>query len=306
MNAGSMNLKIIWGLLKDTFNEWNEHKAPRLGAALAYYTLFSIAPLLIVVIAMAGLVFGQRAAEGQLVGEIRGLVGDEGAKLIQSMIENARQPASSIAATLIGLATLLLGALGVFAQLQDALNTIWGVAPKPGRGVLSIIQDRLLSFTMVLGTGFLLLVSLIISTALAALGKFFGQLMPIPPFILELINFVMSFAVITLLFALIFKYLPDAHTAWNDVWIGAAVTSLLFTIGKLLIGWYLGNNAVGSTYGAAGSLVVILLWIYYSAQILLFGAEFTQVYANRYGSRIIPHPDAISLSPTGHHVLELE
>jgi membrane protein len=200
-------------------------------------------------------------------------------------------------ATVVAVATLLIGASGVFGQLQDALNTVWGVEPKEGRGVWGFIKDRFLSFVAVLGTGFLLLVSLVLSSALAALGKWFSGSLPLPEAVLQAINFLLSFIVITGLFALIFKVLPDAKVAWRDVWIGAALTAVLFTIGKFAIGLYLGKSNVASAYGAAGSLVIVLVWVYYSAQILLYGAEFTQVYANRFGERIVPAPDAQVTNP---------
>jgi membrane protein len=289
-----MNPRIIIGLLKETFKEWQEDKASRLAAALAYYTAFSLAPLLIIVIAIAALVFGEQAAQGEIVGQIQGLVGKQGAEAIEEMIENSRQPTTGIIATLISFGILLFGATNVFAQLQDALNTIWEVAPKPG--VKGLVKTRFISFTMILGVGFLLLVSLILSAVLAVLGNYLGSLVPGIQFFWSTLNFFISFGVITLLFALIYKFLPDVKITWSDVGIGAAITALLFTIGKSLIGLYLGNSSVGSTYGAAGSFVVVLLWVNYSAQILLFGAEFTQVYANRYGSRIVPTPDAVPLT----------
>jgi membrane protein len=279
-----MNAKTIWTLLKETFSEWREDKASRLAAALAYYTVFALAPLLIIVIAVAGLVFGQEAARGELIAQIQGLVGQEGAQLIETMVESASKPTSGIIATTIAIATILFGASGLFGQLQDALNTIWEVEPKPERGILGMIKDRFLSFTMVLGIGFLLLVSLIVSAVLSALNPYLKDLLPGSIYWIQILNFIISFGVITLLFAMIYKILPDVEIAWDDVWIGAVVTSLLFNLGKFLIGLYLGNSSAGSAYGAAGSLVILLLWVYYSAQILLFGAEFTQVYAKRRGS----------------------
>ncbi|MSP12744.1 MAG: YihY/virulence factor BrkB family protein [Chloroflexi bacterium] len=282
-------------LLKDTFKEWNEDKAPRLAAALAYYTIFSMAPLLIIVIAIVGLVLGEDAVRGQIVGQIQGLVGENGAQLIQTMIKNTGEKSSGILATVIGVVTLVLGAIGVFGQLQDALNTIWDVAPKPGVGIKEMLKNRLLSFAMVLSIGFLLLVSFVISAGLSALGNFVTSISPGFSIGLQLVNLLVSFAVSTVLFAAIYKFLPDAKIDWEDVWIGAAITSLLFTIGKFLIGLYLGYSSAASTYGAAGSLVVMLLWIYYSAQILLLGAEFTHVIARRHGKRIQPAENAISL-----------
>jgi membrane protein len=287
-----MDLKTIWELLKETFSDWSEDKASRLAAALAYYTIFSIAPLIIIVIAVAGLVFGREAVQGQIEGQLQGLVGKDGAGLIQEMVQGASNEATSIIATIIGVATLLFGATGVFGQLQDALNTIWEVEPKPGRGIMGIIKDRFISFSMILGIGFLLLVSLVLSAGLAALNEFMSGVFDNMAYIGEVINFVISFGVITLLFAMIYKILPDVEIAWSDVWTGAAVTALLFTIGKFLIGLYLGHSAVASSFGAAGALVVILLWLYYSAQILFMGAEFTQVYAKRFGSQIKPAADA--------------
>ena len=292
-----MNAQAAWELIKEAFTDWNEDKAPRLAAALSYYALFAIAPLLVIVIAIAGLFFGQEAASGAIAGQIQGLVGEQSAQAIQEMVANAGASRSGgIIATIIGIVTLLFGALGVFGQLQDALNTIWEVQPKPDRGWLEMIKERLTPFTMVLGIAFLLLISLVISAALAAIGKFFGGIFPGFALIGQIINFVVSFGVITLLFAMIYKYLPDAKIAWNDVWIGAAATALLFTIGRLLLGLYLGRSSTASAYGAAGSLVIVLLWVYYSAQILFMGAEFTQVYAKKYGTQIEPAENAIPIT----------
>jgi len=284
------------GLLKQTASEWSEDKAPRLGAALAFYSVLSIAPLVVIVLAIAGLVFGAEAARGELVAQIEGMVGRDGARAIEEMIANAQRPSRGILATVLGAVTLLLGASGVFGQLQDALNTIWEVEPKSGRGLWGFIKDRFLSFTMVLGTGFLLLVSLVISAGLHMVGEYMSGLMPAAEWIWQIANFMISFSIITLLFALIFKIVPDAKVAWRDVWVGAALTAALFTAGKFVLGWYLGRGTVGSAYGAAGSLVVLLVWIYYSAQILFFGAEFTQVYAKRRGAQIVPAEDAVPLT----------
>lgn len=290
-----MKFKSAIRLLRETVTEWNEDKASRLAAALAYYTIFSLAPLLIIAIAIAGAVFGEEAAQNQIVGQIQGLVGQQGAEAVQAMILNASRPGAGIVATIVGVITLLFGASGVFGQLQDALNTIWEVTPRPDRGIMGILRDRFWSFTMVLGTGFLLLVSLILSATLAGIGTYFENLMPGLVQFWHFINFVVSFGIITLLFALIYRLIPDAKVAWNDVWIGAAVTAFLFSIGRFLIGLYLGSSAIGSAYGAAGSLVIVLVWVYYSAQILLFGAEFTQVYATHYGSRIRPTKNAMPM-----------
>ncbi|MEH2122195.1 YihY/virulence factor BrkB family protein [Nostoc sp.] len=291
-----MNLQAIWKLLQETFKEWSEDKASRLAAALAYYTIFSIAPLLIIVIAIAGVVFGEEAARGQIVAQIQGLVGKDGAQFIQTAIQNANKPQTGVIASIISVVVLLVGATGLFTELQDSLNTIWEVKAKPGRGVNNMIRLRFLSFAMVIGIGFLLLVSLVISTGLAAVVTYFGNILPGVDFLWRIVNFVLSFSITTALFGLIFKVLPDVKITWNDVFIGSVITSFLFSIGRFLLGQYLGNGSFGSTYGAAGSLVVLLAWVNYAAQILFFGAEFTQVYARRYGSGIVPTKDAIPLS----------
>lgn len=282
--------------MRETFAKWNEDNVPLLAAALAYYTMFSLAPLLIIVIAIAGAVYGEEAARGDIVQQIQGLVGRDGAEFIQSMIKNASKPESGGGiATLIGVGFLIFGASGVFGQLQAALNTIWEVKPKPGRAIKSFVQARFLSFAMVLVIGFLLLVSLVLSAAFSGVSTYFGSFLPEALQIGRLLNFVISFALITLLFASIYKFLPDVKVPWKNLWVGSAVTALLFNIGKLLIGLYLGNSSIGSTYGAAGSLVVVLLWVFYSAQILLFGAEFTQVYSKYRGRPIEPSSHAVSI-----------
>jgi membrane protein len=286
----------LWTLVKETGREWMEDKVPRLGAALAFYSVLSLAPMLLIAIAIAGLVFGREATQGHLVEQIRGLVGTQGGEAVEMMLAHSRKPGTGTVAAILGVATLLVGASGVVAQLQDALNTIWEVAPKPNRGLMGIIKDRFLSLALVLGLGFLLLVSLVLSAALAALGTFFGGLVSQSAPVLETANFAVSLVVITLLFAMIYKLLPDARIAWRDVWVGAVMTALLFTLGKSLIGLYLGRSSIGSTYGAAGSLVVLLVWVYYSSQILFFGAEFTKTYANRFGSRIVPASDAVPVT----------
>ncbi len=288
--------KESWEVLKQTSSEWLDDHAARLGAALAFYSVLSLAPLLVIVLAIAALVFGEEAARGQLVAQIEDMVGTEGARAIQEIIAHAQKPEAGILATVLGVVTLLFGAAGVFGQLQDALNTIWEIQSKPGRGIWGFLKARFFSFAMVLGTGFLLLVSLVLSAALAALGKYMTDALPGLGPVWQVVNFGVSFGVITLLFALIFKVVPDVIIAWKDVWVGAALTALLFTLGKFLLGLYLGRSSVGSAYGAAGSLVVLVVWIYYSAQILFFGAEFTQVYAKRYGLQIVPTKDAIPLT----------
>jgi membrane protein len=281
----------MWRLVTRALSGWSEDSAPRLGAALAYYTVFSIAPLLVIAVGVAGVVFGPDAARGQIVGQIAGLVGEQGAQAIEEMIEHAgRQRGAGLGASLIGLATLLFGASGVFGELQSSMNAIWGVKPRPGRGLLGMLRDRFASFTMVLGIAFVLLVSLVVSAALAALGRVLGAG---EEGALHVLNLAVSFGVVTLLFAATFKYVPDIEIEWRDVWIGAAVTALLFTVGKLAIGLYLGKAGVASAYGAAGSLVVVLVWVYYSAQILFLGAEFTKAYAQTYGSGVRTEPDAV-------------
>ncbi|MCX6049063.1 MAG: YihY/virulence factor BrkB family protein [Chloroflexi bacterium] len=287
-----MNFQTVWPLLKRTYQEWSDDNASVLAAALSYYTAVSIAPLLIIVIAIVGFFYGEQAARGELVAQIQGLIGVEGAKFIQDVIANANKPTVGTIAGLLSLATLIWGSTNVFEQLHSSLNQIWDVEAKKSSGIVATIRERFLSFTLVLGIGFLLLVSLLLSAVLSALSHWFGNLVPGAEWVWEIVNFVISFGVITLLFCLIYKILPDAEIAWRDVWLGAAVTALLFTIGKLVLGLYLGNTS--SAYGAAGSLVVFLLWVYYSAQILFLGAEFTQVYSNQHGTGIRPASNAVA------------
>lgn len=289
----SARWKNGYGILKDTFQGWQEDGSLELGAALSYYTAFSLAPLLVIAIGIAALVFGRQAVEGQLFGQIRGLLGPESAATLQSMIASAGRRGSGILATALGIVVILFGASGVFGQLQTSLDRIWHVAPKPDRGLRGLVRDRFLSFGMVLGVGFLLLVSLVVSAALAAVGAYAIGLLPSIAPLLSALNFAVSLSVVAVLFAMIFRFLPDARVAWRDVWVGAVATALLFTFGKWLIGLYLGRSSVSSSYGAAGSLIVILLWVYYSSQILFFGAEFTKVWALRYGGKIRPDRDAM-------------
>jgi membrane protein len=286
-------VKSGFDLIKASFKGWRDDGSLDLGAALAYYTIFSLAPLLLIVTAVAGLVWGREAVQGQLVSQIQGIVGPQGAQAIQTMIANAGQHGSGVLATILGLMTILFGATGAFAQLQSALDRVWNVEPKPGAGIWSFVRTRLISFGMILGIGFLLLVSLVLTAAVAAVGNWATGLLPGGEALVNGLTFAASFALTTLLFAMIYKVLPDVEIAWRDVWIGAAVTALLFTIGKLLIGLYIAKSSVASAYGAAGSLVILLLWVYYSSQILFLGAEFTEVYATRYGSRIRPSKHAV-------------
>ena len=271
-------------LFKQAFAEFNRDKVPRLGAALAYYTIFSLAPLLLIVIAIAGLAFGHDAAQGKIFEQLKGVLGPTAAAAMQEMVKSAAKPKSGSVATIIGIITLILGASGVFGQLKDALNTIWDVKPKEGGGIMILIRDRFLSFAMVFGIGFLLLVSLVIDTAIAAMGKYAGSHLPGGEALWHIVELAFSFCVITVLMAGIFRVLPDLKIEWRDVWLGAALTSALIVLGKFALSIYFARSAIGSSFGAAGSLVIVLLWVYYSAQILLFGAEFTQVYARAHGS----------------------
>jgi len=277
VHLGSRGARRIVAILRETFSQWIEERAPRMAAALAFYTTFSLAPVLIIAVAIAGLVFGRDAAEGKVVGEVQGLIGVSGAQSVQDLIENARRPVSGAFATVVSVITLLFGATGVVGELQDSLNTIWNVKSRPKGGLLAIVRTRFISFAMVLAIGFLLLVSLVLSTVLSALTRYAGQRLTALDSSVPMLDLCLSFAVITVLFALLYKVLPDARIRWRDVWAGAAIASLLFAVGKLGLSYYLGRSNVASTFGAAGSLVVLLLWVYYSAQIFLFGAELTQV-----------------------------
>jgi membrane protein len=286
-------LRNAWALLAQTANDWIDDNAPRLSAALAYYALLSLAPLIVLALAIAGFALDEEAARGGIARELGSLVGTKGAEAVESIVKNAKAPAAGVVSTVVGVVVLLFGASGVFGELEGALDAIWEVSPRPGRGLKGMIRDRLFSFAMVMGVAFLLLVSLLVSAALAAVGRILSGVLPGGEVVWQVINFAVSLAVVSGLFALTFKTVPHARVAWRDVWVGAVVTALLFTLGKLLIGLYLGKASISSAYGAAGSLVVLVIWVYYSASILLFGAEFTQVYASRFGSRIEPAPGAI-------------
>ncbi|NNL65203.1 MAG: YihY/virulence factor BrkB family protein [Myxococcales bacterium] len=271
-------------LLKRTYTEWSEDRCLRLGAALAYYTVFSLAPLLVLVIAGLGFFFGEQAAEGRILEQLEGMLGADGAAGVQEMIRNANQPTQGLVATVVGLVTMVIGASTVFGELQDAMNQVWDAKPSPSQGWFDYVKARLTSFSMILVVGFLMLVSLVLSAAVTALDAFLADLFPGADLLARVVNLVVGFGVVTFLFALIFKYLPDAEIEWRDVWAGAAGTAVLFAVGKELIGLYLGQTSATSVYGAAGSLVVVLLWVYYSSQILFFGAEFTQVWSRTRGS----------------------
>ena len=268
-------------LLKEAIRGWSKHRAQSLGAALAFYTTLALAPLTVIAIAIAGYFFGDAAAHGEIVNRIEHLVGRDGAITIETLLQKASEPQQSRMATVISLVLLLFGATSVFAELKESLDTIWEVQPKPGRGLWRTVKTQLLSFAVVLGTGCLLLVSLLLSATLSAMSNWLGQWLPVPVSTAYLWDVLVSFILITLLFALVFKLLPDAPVRWKDVWIGAVSTAILFMIGKFLIAVYIGSAGIGSIYGAAGSLVVVLVWTYYSSQILFFGAELIRAYAHR-------------------------
>ena len=282
-----------WSLIKQTISDWSDDNASRLAASLAYYTLLSFAPMLVITISVVGWFYGADAARGKISAQIVSVVGPSAAEGIQAVVAHAQSPSSGLVSTIIGVVTLFVGASGVFGELQGTLDAIWDVKPKPGRGVMGVLRDRFLSFTMVLGVAFLLLVSLVLSVVLSTLGAVFAGALPGGEVLWHLVNAVFSFAMVAGLFALIFKYIPDAKVDWRDVWLGAAVTSALFTLGKFLLGIYLGKAALSSSYGAAGSLVALVVWVYYAAQILFLGAEFTQVQARSRGHEIEPSGNAV-------------
>ncbi len=274
-----MNFTTILDLLKRSYNDWDEDNAPRLGAALAFYTILSISPLVILVVAIISLIFDRASAQAHLLSQVQSLVGPDGRNAVATMLASGQKASSGIFATIIGLATLAFGASGVFGELRSALNTIWEVKPGVNSGIWGMVRERFFSLGMVIGVGFVLLVSLLASAALDAITKFFSGLLPIPAVVLGAINFLVSLVGIAILFGFILKYVPETKVDWDDVRVGATATALLFTIGKTLLGLYLGKASPGSAYGAAGSLVVMVIWVYYSAQIFFFGAEFTHVHA---------------------------
>lgn len=274
--------KLIFSLVGETYMEMLDDKVFKMTAALSYYTLLSLSPLLIIVIAIAGFIFGEEAARGQIVAQMDGLIGKAGAEVVQAIIQGASAPASGIVATVISIIVIVLGSLGAFIELKESLNILWGVEPKPGKPIMSLIKTRIGAFSMVLVVGFLLIVSLIISALLTGFGDYLGRSWPALLPMLHIINFIVSFVIITFLFAMIYKYLPDVIISWKYVWLGAIITSLLFSLGKYLIGVYIGSSSYNSTFGAAGSLVVMMVWLNYSSLILFFGAEFTQVYRRRF------------------------
>ncbi|MEW5979651.1 MAG: YihY/virulence factor BrkB family protein [Acidobacteriota bacterium] len=290
--------RAIWDLIKETVEEWQKDNAMTLAAALSFYTIFSMAPLLFIVLVVGTFVLGESEAQTEILRYLRRLLGAGNAQLILTLSQRAQEQYSNLRATLVGVLTLLFGATVVFAELRSALNTTWNVVPKPGSSwTISFLRTRLLAFAMVLGVGSLLVLSLMASAFLSALNRFLGGAeLPLPPLVMQSINFGISFVMITVGFALIYKILPDARIRWSDVWVGAAITSLLFTCGKSLIGMYVGRSLLGSVYGAAGSLVLILLWVYYSAQVFLFGAELTQIYARKHGLQIEPTENATRMT----------
>jgi membrane protein len=289
-----MYIKAAFALLKETFSAWNTHEAPRLGAALAFYTILSLSPLVIIVVALAGLIFSRSTAQAHILSQVQGMIGSEGAKAVAAMLANAQRPAAGVLGSVVGILSLLFGASGVFTELRSALNLIWEVKAEQTSGVLALLRERFFSFGMVLSIGFLLLVSLVVSTVLAAVGKFFGGLLPIPSAVLAVVNFLVSYIGVAVLFGLIFRFVPEAKVRWRNVWPGALMTAMFFTVGKTLIGLYLGKTGVGSPYGAAGSVIVVIVWVYYSAQIFFFGAEFTHAYAEHQMSAISNDSGAVN------------
>jgi membrane protein len=286
MDRAALSPTSMWSMIKESVSGWSDDFASSMGAAIAYYTAFSIAPLLIIVIAIAGFFFGRDAASGYLYAQLAGILGGDGAKAVEAMVQSASKPSEGIIATVIGVVLLIVGATTVFAELQNDLDRIWKApAVKKDEGIWSMLRSRLLSFGMVVSIGFVMIVSLMVSAALSALGDWWGGAFGGMTWLLQIVNFLVSLVVITVMFALMYKILPRVDISWHDVWIGAAATAILFTIGKQLVGLYVGKSSVASSFGAAGSLAVLLVWVYYSAQIFLLGAEFTWVYAHRFGSR---------------------
>jgi membrane protein len=284
--------KGLWSALRETFWAWNNHEGSRLGAALAFYTILSLAPFVVFVIAIVALVVGHSNAQAQITDQVQALIGAVGANAIRTVIEQAQKPTSGTFASIIGVVTLLFGASSVASELRSALNKIWDVQPDVRSGLAGLLKDRFFSFGIVLAIGFLLLVSLMLSAALAALAAYFTELLPMPVFLLTAADFTISFVGISVLFALIFKYVPATDIAWKHVGTGAVVTAFLFTVGKSLIGLYLGTASIGSAYGAAGSLIVVTVWVYYSAMIFYFGAEFTHVHARLDGTAMPARAEA--------------
>ncbi|MBW8685780.1 YihY/virulence factor BrkB family protein [Chitinophaga rhizophila] len=287
-------IKTYWQILKQTVNDFMEDKVLKLSAALSYYTIFSIAPMLIVIITLCDVFLGKEAIEGSVYGQINDMVGDEAALQIQQMIKNAALSGDSTWATIIGIVTLLIGATSVFGEIQDSINFIWQLKAKPKNGLVKMLLNRLLSFSMVVSLGFILMVSLAMNGIIELFSQQLARLFPqVTMVLVYIVNLALTFLIISFLFAIIFKVLPDAKVKWKHVIVGAVTTAILFMIGKFGIGMYLGSSKVGTAYGAAGSIVIILLWVYYSAIILYFGAEFTQVYVQHFGGKIRPNEYAV-------------
>lgn len=295
LEASESFFSKAFSLLRQTFQEWLQDKVPQLGAALAYYTVFSLAPLILILLAIVGVVFRDDPAGAwdKITQQMSYFLDPSAVQVVQEIAQKASQPGKSTLATLIGIALALFGASGVFGQLQDALNTIWGVKAKPGRGIWGFLRARFLSFAMVAGICFLLLVSMALQAMLKIFSEYVQSVLPGGLAVALTVYLIFDFGIVVLLFAMIFKFLPDVKIQWRDVWIGAIVTALLFGLGKWLLGLYLGSGAAGSAYGAASSLITLLLWVYYSSQILLLGAEFTQVYAARVGRELAPDDYAV-------------
>lgn len=282
-------------ILRDTFTQWRTDNTTHIAASLAYFTIFSMAPLLLVAIYLVGIIYGQQAVRGEIVGQIRDTVGSDAARVIQDMVANTYKSGSGTIATLIGIGTVLFGATGLFAQLKDALNTIWGVAPDPDRGVKGAIRDRLLAFTALPMIGLVLLAALVANSALSAVDSTTSGILPgtVSVVFFQVLSLAVTFVMVSAVFAFIYKVLPDVQIAWRDVLVGAGVTGVLFIIGQLAISFYLGRGSATSAYGAAGSLIAVLLWVYYSSHLIIFGAEFTQVYAEHVGASIRPAEHAV-------------
>lgn len=287
----------VWSMVEQVFREWSADKGWRLGAALSYYTVFSMAPLLLLVISLAGLVFGKAAAEGRIFAELTGLLGNDTASLIQTAVTKVNQSRGGALGGVLRTVALVAGATGVVVELQDALDTIWKLAPRPHRGLRGLLRTRVLSVAMIIALGFLLLVSLAVSAALSAFGGWLHEIIGNAVALGWLLDTLIALAVTAMLVALIFKILPSAKVRWRDVWVGASATALLFLVGKYLVGVYIGKTGVASAFGAAGSLVVLLIWVYYSAQIVLLGAEFTRLYANRFGAKVRPRRESVLAGP---------
>lgn len=309
LHSPDISMKEIWILIKTAFTSWRDDYAQSMGAALAYYTMFSIAPLLLIVISITGIIFGQETARGEIIGQLNNLMGQQGVLAIQTLLKSVNQPAEGLTATTIGVILLLVGATTVFGELQDSLDRIWKAPARVGSGVWNLVRARLLSFGMILGIGFLLMVSLIFSAGLSAMNKWWSPVFSGWLMIAGIFNFLFSFVLTTVMFAMIYKIMPRVSIRWSEVWIGATLTAALFTMGKWLIGIYIGQSAITSGYGPAGALLALLIWIYYSAQIFLMGAEFTWAYSHSFGSRRnrdTPHELTKALSENGVNALEPE